>query len=70
MNTIFINKPLGYHMRPIYNMGWVIPQYGLGHSPNMTFFVVIDFVLLHSGPAGKIWVFFCSPFSIVAAKIS
>jgi len=57
-------------MRPIYNMGWAIPQYGLGHSPNMTFFVVIDFVLLHSGPAGKIWVFFCSPFSIVAAKIS
>ena len=36
----------------------------------LTFSLVIDFVLLHSGPAGKIWVFFSSPFSIAAAKIS
>ena len=24
-NTIFTNRPLGHHMRPIYNMGWAIP---------------------------------------------
>jgi len=24
-NTIFTNRLLGHHMRPIYNMGWAIP---------------------------------------------